>query len=370
MPELTNLKKILAERGVPTIWENKPEAVRPEGRMFYDYTAVNEAWATKRAEIVDLLAREQYGYLPPAVPYDIEVVEEANMHALKTQRRLINMTLHCPKGDYVLPFHLVLPTAIRKAPMFVAINFRSGVPDSYIPAEEIIDAGFGFAAVYYKDISDDSAKEDGVYPLFDRDENTGYGKISLWAWAMSRIIDYLTTLDSVDSNRIAVCGHSRLGKTALWCGANDERVSCAFSNDSGCAGAAIYRGKAGERTPDIYKHFPFWFCKNYFKYIGQDETLPFDQHLLVAANAPHAAYIASAEGDWWADPISEFLSGVAASEVYEALGMDGLKTPDRLPETGEVRHHGFIGYHLRYGGHNFSREDWQNYFKFRYRHGV
>lgn len=371
MPELTNLKKMLADRGVPSVWSLK----HPEQELYHDryvpnFDMTNAVWQERRREIVELLAREQYGFLPPAVPYDVEIVETTNTCALKAKKHLVHLTLHCPKGDYVLPFWLVMPVAMKKVPMFVCINFRSGSPDAYIPMEEIVDAGFGIAAVYYKDISDDSAKEDGVYPLFDRDEDTGYGKISLWAWGMSRIIDYLLTIKQVDENRIAVCGHSRLGKTALWCGANDERVSCSFSNDSGCAGAAIYRGKIGETTTFISKTFPFWFCKNYFKHVGNDDNLPFDQHYLVAALAPRCVYVASAEQDDWADPTSEFLSCVAATEVYDSFGIDGLITPDRLPETGEYLHRGFVGYHIRFGGHFFSREDWNMYFKFRYKHGI
>lgn len=368
------LDKVLSERSVPSVLGNYDFPHFEEGRADGEGLKVaEELWKKRRAEIVDTLSKEEYGYLPPAVDYDIEIVSEKNTCAMKAVMREVRMTLHCPKGDYVLPFFTVIPAYMRKVPMFVCINFRAGVPDSYVPMEEIVDNGFGLAAVYYRDISDDSDKPDGVYPLFDRDETYGYGKISLWAWGCSRILDYLLTLPNVDQNRVAVIGHSRLGKTALWCGANDERFSIAISNDSGCAGAAIYRGKVGERIENISKNFPFWFCKNYMdKYVPEHDPLqlPYDQNFLVAAMAPRAVYVASAEQDDWADPVSEYLSCVSASEIYEHFGMQGFKVPDRLPETGESFHQGFIGYHLRFGGHYFSREDWNNYFKFRNRHGV
>lgn len=171
-------------------------------------------------------------------------------------------------------------------------------------------------------------------------------------------MDYAYTLDCFDFNRAAVVGHSRLGKTALWAGALDERFTHVISNNSGCSGAAITRQKKGERIRDIIRVFSRWFCDNYQKYVDKEELLPFDQHFLVAAIAPRKVYVASAIEDEWADPVSEFLSCYAASEVYEKLGLKGFISSDRLPEAGEYFHEGNIGYHLRKGTHYLSREDW------------
>ena len=85
----------------------------------------------------------------------------------------------------------------------------------------------------------------------------------MWAWAAQRVMDYAITLDCLNKNRGTVCGHSRLGKTALLAAATDERFFCAYSNDSGCGGAAISRKKDGEKINDICKAFPYWFCDNY-----------------------------------------------------------------------------------------------------------
>ena len=69
----------------------------------------------------------------------------------------------------------------------------------------------------------------------------------MWAYALQRAVDYLSTLPNTDKNHVMVAGHSRLGKTALWAGATDERIYATFVNDSGAGGAAILRDKEGER---------------------------------------------------------------------------------------------------------------------------
>lgn len=132
-----------------------------------------------------------------------------------------------------------------------------------------------------------------------------------------------------------------------------------FSNDSGCAGAALYRGKTGETWADIGRVFPFWFCPPFSQKVPAPEDLPFDQHFLLSLMAPRRLYVASAVEDLWADPAAEFRACVAASSAYEALGLPGLVCPEGAPQVGQAYHQGRIGYHLRPGGHFLSREDWR-----------
>jgi hypothetical protein len=172
------------------------------------------------------------------------------------------------------------------------------------------------------------------------------------------------TLDSIDHSRVTVTGHSRLGKTALLTGMLDERFYCAISNDSGCSGASIARDNDGETVKKIVDRFPYWFCENYYKYSDNEEAMPFDQHFLLAANASHRVYVASAADDAWACPKNEYLSCVAAGEYFKAEGKTGFVHPVRLPAVGENFHDGDIGYHLRPGCHYMSREDWNQFIHF------
>lgn len=323
-----------------------------------------------REEIVDLLLREEYGYLPPA-PLSWSVEEESRnprFCAGKAPLKKLWLTAHCSFGDFRFPFSYLCTKADRPVPAVVMLNFRPDIPDGYLPAEEIADLGYAVLALHYQSITSDSGDfTDGLAGLIYSDGKRNpnqCGKIGLWAWAAIRVLEYALTLPELDHSHISVAGHSRLGKTALLAGALEPRFYCAYSNDSGCSGAALSREKDGETVEAICNKFPYWFCENYWKYAGQEDTLPFDQHYLLAANAAHLVYVASAAEDAWACPKNEYLSCIAASEYFEQSGKPGFRHPERMPQIGDEFHDGSIGYHLRAGLHYFSREDWQHFIRF------
>ena len=325
----------------------------------------------EQSEIVALLLKEEYGYLPSA-PYSVTATpENCDKNFCAGKATLQTLTLHCMAawGEFSFPVYYACPKNVKDpVPCFIHINFRDLIPDKYQPTEELVDEGYATLTFCYKDVSSDDADFSNglagvVYPDGIQTDD-GCGKIGLWAWAACAVMDYAQTLPELDPARISVAGHSRLGKTALLAGAMDKRFFCAFSNDSGCSGAALSRENTGETIQKITDKFPYWFCKNYPKYAENEEALPFDQHYLIAANIPHRVYIASAAGDAWACPDHEYLSCVAASEYYEKHVGSGFSHPNRLPNVGECFHEGMIGYHMRAGSHYFSREDWRYYIQY------
>lgn len=358
---MNNMKALLAERKVPDLLAGAKTV---------------EDWRLRRKEILYLLRHEVYG-ISPHEPEHVsgEVLSKKETYGGKATIEKISVSFDTPGGKYAFPFTLVAPTGKGKAPVFVFFNFRPEVPDEYFPAEEIIDRGFAVAMIYYNDVTTDGNAQqgyawDGIAAMYPRDENVGWGKIGMWAFAGSRALDYLETRADIDAGRAAVVGHSRLGKTALWCGAQDERFSMVISNDSGCAGAAISRGKVGETIEDITKMFPCWFCGNYGRWADREGEATFDQHMLLSLVAPRALYVASSSEDLWADPASEYLGCVAAEDAWHIFRVPGFLAPDRLPEADDSYDEGSIGYHQRRGSHFLSRTDWLHFLAYREKHNI
>lgn len=354
------LETLLKERGLMPIWDEKAGS-----------------WEDRRKEIIELLCAEEYGFMPrehDGLTWEV-IPQNYIFCAGRAEINKVVLTAKFGENSFSFPIYTSIPKKKEKVPFFVHINFRDAVPDRYLPVEEICDRGYGVISFGYNDVTMDEQtckleSDPLVEVLYKNIEKQPYhaGKIRMWAWAASRALDYALTLESLDPSRAAVIGHSRLGKTALVAGMLDERFKMVISNDSGCSGAAILRGKNGEKIADITNMFPHWFCDNYKKYAGKEDKQPFDQHFLVAASAPRYVYVASAELDSWADPVSEFLSCYAADEVYQKLGLTGLVCADVIPQPLTQCQEGRIGYHVRTGDHYLGREDWNLYMDYMDQH--
>ena len=351
------IQTLLDERRLPALLKFA------DGRV-----VTRENFPERRKEILSILDREVYGTTPDA-PTEVRVVsrEKASKKkyascAGKASCYDLSLAFDTDKGEFTFPAVEVVPKSDERLPVFVFLNFRPEVPDRYYPAEEIVDAKCAVVRICYKDITDDADDgfSSGLASMYDREKYT-WGKIRMWAFAASRVMDYLASTDYADLSRVAVVGHSRLGKTALVAAAYDERFALACSNDSGCAGSAITRDKDGETVTKITNKFSYWFCEKYKEYRDAEQALPFDQHFLIGAIAPRRVSIGSAVEDLWADPASEYLSACASSEAWTLHGETGFVHPDRLPVVGDRFLDGRVSYHLRAGRHYFSREDWGVY---------
>ncbi len=357
------IKDKLAELGVPSVLEYCGKRVK----------TVGEWEENVRPKIEEIMLEYEYGYLPDApekVEFKIKNTDD-RFCAGKAVHLELEITSTAYGEKFTFPVNYVYPSKGDKIKTFVHINFRPNMPDKYMPSEEIVDNGFACASFCYQDVtSDDGDFTNGfaglVYKGSERTENSP-GKIAMWAWAAMRVMDFLQTREEVDKDNICVCGHSRLGKTALLTGAFDKRFAVVHTNCSGCSGDSLNRGKhpKSEKIGDILDRFDYWFCKNYENFRGKDDETPFEQHFLHALIAPRRVHVASAENDIWAGPESQFLCTAAASEVYELYGQKGFVYEEKdFLKAGTYLNDGSIGFCYRSGNHYFSRDDWHGLFDF------
>jgi hypothetical protein len=361
----------------------------------------------RRPQLVALFEQHVYGCMPATLPINAVDLESEDTAALDGKAYRREVAIHLTRGDAKAELHVLLYLPVdtkinRPVPLFLGCNFQGnhtlhptepirlaqvwdasrpdapraadestrGAKSDRWPIETILDRGYGVATLYYGDIDPDfdDGFKNGVHALYPelQQRSDNWSSIGAWAWGLSRVLDYLETEPLIDPRRVAVIGHSRLGKTALWAGAQDERFALVISNNSGCGGAALARREFGETVKRINTAFPHWFCSNHKHYGDKVNELPVDQHQLLALIAPRPVYVASASEDLWADPRGEFLSCVEADPVYQLMETAGLPSHE-FPAAGKPIH-GRIGYHLREGEHDLTPYDWQQYLDFADRH--
>jgi hypothetical protein len=371
-----------------------------------------EDWTRKRRpEILELFRKEMYGRSPgrpDGLKFEVKSTRTNALDGLATRQEILIHVPSKPQWPGMMVLVYTPNKAPKPAPAFMGSSFGGNhavtterdvqITSRWVPnvkdvigdnhANEasrgkeasrwaikmILEHGYALATAYYGDLEPDYREgwRESVRSVFgDFSQHPdqapeGWGALGAWAWGLSRMMDLLETMPEIDAKKVAVMGHSRLGKTSLWAGAQDTRFAIVISNDSGEGGAAIMRRNFGETVERINTSFPHWFNGNFKKYNQDVNSLPIDSPLLVALMAPRPVYIASAAEDLWADPKGEFLAGLYADPVYRLFGKIGLKETEQPPIDHPIGN--YIGYHIRAGKHDVTDYDWQQYIKFTDRH--
>ena len=368
---------LFRERDVPAYTLPDPLLGRDGVRV----TTQGEWETRRRPETLDLFRQHVYGH-PPRQRFRVtgEVMESAAVQDGRALRKLVRLTCEADGRRFSFPYSLLIPQdAPGRVPVFLLINNRApevadatrAQKNGFWPAEALLARGYATAVFRTWDVDPDTKDETqrpmGVRGIWPEGGGTpgrdAWATLSAWAWAASRVLDSLTDERALDAKRVAIVGHSRGGKTALWAGAQDPRFALVISNDSGCGGAALSRRRFGETVTAINRGFPYWFCDNFKRFNDREPELPVDQHQLLALIAPRGLYVASADADFWADQRGEFLSLAHAAPVYGLFGHPGVK-PDEMPPLDSPLVRGRIGYHIRRGGHDLTPYDWERFMDF------
>ena len=387
------------------------QAALPDPLLLQDGTRVTtkEQWQQRRApELRALFQHYMYGAQPPAVPVSGKLLRE-DRAAFGGKATLREVLVSIGQDE---PVHLlvVIPNQRKKpVPVFLGLNFSGNyalvadplvqMPQGWVlekyaggpnnragevgrgkqidawALEQSIDRGYAVATFFMGDVVPDQVdlareKLKRFLPAgMLADAPDAPATIMVWAWAFSRMVDYLVTVPELDPKRIAVVGHSRNGKTALLAAALDERIAMAIPSQAGCGGTAPSRVSAemaeiqangrpkAETVAVINKSFPYWFAGSFKPFGIAPEKLPFDQHALIALCAPRPVLVSCAVEDVWSNPPGQFAMLKAADPVYRLVAGDGIGATE-APETGRLLA-SRLGYFIRAGNHAMTREDWQ-----------
>ena len=376
----------------------------PDPLSFNDGKKVGNArdWERRRRELIELFQQNVYGRSPKPPARGDFTIFDSDKNALRGKAVRKQVTIYFspnkegPKEDVLI----YIPAGAQKpVPLILSLNFsgnhavisdpavrlatlwnrtthereqakeESRGKDTGFEVEKALARGYGFATICYQDIEPDfnSGFVHGVRPLFFKKGQTepaadDWGAIGAWAYGLSRAMDYLEKDSDVDPKRVAILGHSRLGKTVLWAGALDQRFAMVISSCPGEGGASLARRNYGETIQTLTDRFSYQFSANYKKYADHPDQLPVDTHELIALIAPRPVYITGAEDDQWADPKGEFLACVAAGPVYRLLGAQDVGT-DQMPKLNQPIMR-TIGFHYRDGKHAVTDFDWNQFLAF------
>jgi hypothetical protein len=239
--------------------------------------------------------------------------------------------------------------------------------DGYWPIKEALKRGYGMAVFNSSDLDPDNFDnfKNGIHGLLDQKPrpDDAWGTLAAWAWGASRCMDYLVSDKDIAPDKVAIAGHSRAGKTALWAGAEDTRFAMVVSNESGAGGAALARRRFGETVAMLNSSFPHWFCSNYNKFSNNEDALPVDMHMLLSLIAPRALYVDCADEDLWGDPHGSYISLYDAVPVYNLLGKNS-DIPESMPPLNKQVISGMVGFQVREGYHNLLLTDWKWFMDF------
>lgn len=350
-----------------------------------------EEFAARRQELLALFADTMYGPIPTeGFETAFEVIEEGEALNGAAIRKQIKITVTTEKGACDALMLLVTPKTKAPVPVVFGLSFapvhtvladpqilasyslktyptleeaaRGSAAEQWCVAEAV-SRGYGVAVAFCEDFSQDHIRlyDKRLIALFDE---SNFKTLSAWAFGLQRMADYLVTDPGVDAQRLVVLGTSRLGKAALWAGANDERIALTIPNVAGTCGAAMSRRNEREDINAITITFRWWLNPALNSYAGKEDELPVDQHELLACLAPRKVYLSNAQTDTSNDVRGTWDALMLSAEAFRLYGMETIEgSTQDAPPAGPVFSES-MGFHIREGNHGITPVDWGHYFDY------
>ena len=337
----------------------------PDPFMSFDGTRISNTseWPWQRQYLLDMLDRMVYG-IAPTTPSLINETTDASSRMIHTtcstaMDHKIRLTFNLDTHKYELPVHVLSP--VEQSQPWTPIIMIGTVPDDHILNLLVRNSCALIICDATKLIPDDPQRFTQA-PLIANHPAYSWRAIRAWAWLESRVIDWLTSHPQFNHTKIVVVGHSRYGKTALYCAAHDERVTVCAPVGSGCGGMGSLRYNGSrfghnigsyERIGQMCTDFPHWLLPEISKYGSTNGTpsreneLPFDAHTIAACIAPRRLIVCEGLDDPFNNIYGTQVAWMAAAQVWRFL-----------------RAGNNIGLHCREGGHELRYDDWETILNF------
>jgi len=311
----------------------------PDLFTFTDGSAVQSAedWGRRRLELKALLLFYQYGRIPPAPDQVTFRTNGQTAHSSGVGTETSGTLVIGSEAGLEMRMVLYQPPDPGPHPVIIREEGSLGGSEH---AGLFLKNNYMFVEYARHDLDPDKKDVVGpaqlAYPEYD------WATLAVWAWGGMRVIDYLETRDDVDSDRIAITGHSRGGKMALLAAALDERFALAVPNGSGAGGAGASRVLGPGAESIGMNNKPHWYHERIQMFAEAEAHLPIDQHFLKALVAPRALLCIESTDDLFANPVGTYATTMAAMPVFELY-----------------QRQKFNGTSYRRGGHTFSAHDWK-----------
>lgn len=350
-----------------------------------------EEWETSKQRVIEALEDTVYGAFPDMdITWETSrrVVDE-NAYEGKATIEELTISVNEMPGS-VFRIALVIPKNQENPPLLLSTGFCGNnaalnrkdisTPTTSYPAfcdeeggsfifgdkiknfpiEDVIDQGLAYATFYAAEIVPD---RDGLAQVYMKNlsqfsSNPIESSISAWAWGYSFVLDILQEDLRINQEEIAVLGHSRYGKAALWAAANDSRIKLVLSLQSGTGGATLNQSNRGESIASITKSYPYWFIPSYKGILDSDPVI--DQQFLLGLIAPRPVLLGNASFDQWSDPRGAFESAREAAKIYnlyEENSFQAQNLRDFHPED-------LLSFWMRTGPHGIRSSDWESMLRF------